>query len=75
MLYSTQNLTGVKENLGQFDDFFKLLTEVHQQQCKLLSEEEQYADNHWFENMDEMVLSFKHRVYSWVRENVEDKMT
>ena len=43
-----QNLTVVKENLGQLDDDFKLLTEVHQQHNKLLSAEEQYADNQWF---------------------------
>ena len=30
-LHSKQNLTVVKENLGQFDEVFKLLTEVHQQ--------------------------------------------
>ena len=35
-LHSKQNLTVVKENLGQFDEVFKLLTEVHQQHCKLL---------------------------------------
>ena len=40
LLYSKQNLTVVKGNLGQFDDVFKLLTQVHQQHCKLLSEEE-----------------------------------
>ena len=45
LLYSKQNLTVGKENLGQFDDFLKLMTEVHQQHCKLLSEEEQHADN------------------------------
>ena len=73
LLYSKQNLTVVKENLGQFDDIFKLLTEVHQQHCKLLSEEEQHADNQWFEDVDEMVFSFKHNVYNWVRENEEDK--
>ena len=36
-LHSKQNLTVVKENLGQFDEVFKLLTEVHQQHCKLLN--------------------------------------
>ena len=35
-LHSKQNLTVVKENLGYFDEVFKLLTEVHQQHCKLL---------------------------------------
>ena len=30
LLYSKQNLTVVKENLGQTDDIFKVLTEVHQ---------------------------------------------
>ena len=45
LLYSKLNLTAVKENLGQFDDVFKLLTEVHQQHQKLLSEKEQHADN------------------------------
>ena len=64
-------MTVVKENLGQFDDVFKLLTEVHQQHCKLLSEEKQYADNQWFEYVDE-VFSFKHHVYNLVRENKED---
>ena len=73
LLYSKQNLTVVKENLGQADDVFKLLTEVHQQNCKLLSEEEQHADNQWFEDVDEKVFSFKHRAYNWVRENEEDK--
>ena len=72
-LYSKQNLTVVKENLGQFDDVFKLLTEVHQQHCKLLSEEEQHTNNQWFEDVDGMVFSFKHRVYNWVRENKKDK--
>ena len=73
LLYSKQNLTVVKENLGQFDDVFKLLTEVDQQHCKLLSEEEQHADNQWFEDVDEMVFSFKQCVYNWVRKNEEDK--
>ena len=71
--YSKQNLTMVKENFRQLDDIFKLLTEVHQQQCKLLSEEEQHADNQWFADVDEMVFSFKHHVYNWVRENKKDK--
>ena len=70
LLYSKQNLTVVKENLGQFDDIFKLPTEVHQQQWKQLSEEEQHTDNQWFKGVDEMVFSFKHRVYNWVRENI-----
>ena len=43
LLYSKQNLTVVKENLGQFDYVFRLLTEVHHQHCQLLSEEEQHA--------------------------------
>ena len=73
LLHSKQNLIEVKENLGQFDDIFKLLTDVHQQHCKLLSEKEQDAGNQWFEDVDEMVFSFKPRVYNWVRENEEDK--
>ena len=31
--YSMQHLAVVKENLQQFDDAFKFLTEVHQQHC------------------------------------------
>ena len=73
LLYSKQNLTVVKENLGQFDDVFKLLTEVHQQHCKLLSEEEQHADNQGFEDVNEMVFSFKDCVYNLVRDNEKDK--
>ena len=39
--YSKQNLTVMKENLGQFDDVLQFLTQVQQQHCRLLSEEEQ----------------------------------
>ena len=56
LLYSKQSLTVVKENLGKFDDVFKLLTEVHKQYCKLLSEEEQHADNQWFEDVYEKMF-------------------
>ena len=45
LLYSKQTLTVLKEKLGQFNGVFKLLTEVHQQHSKLLSEVEQKADN------------------------------
>ena len=38
--YSKQNLTVMKENLGQFDDVLQFLTQVQQQHCRLLSEEE-----------------------------------
>ena len=38
-----------------------------------MSEEEQHADNQWLEDVDEMVFSFKHCVYNWVKENKEDK--
>ena len=62
LLYSKQTLTVLKEKLGQFNGVFKLLTEVHQQHSKLLSEVEQKADNLWFEYVDEMVFSFKHGV-------------
>ena len=62
LLYSKQNLTVVKKNLGQFDDAFKLLAEV-----------QKYTDNQWFEDVDEMLFSFKHHVYNRIRENEEDK--
>ena len=68
LLNSKQNLAVV-----MFDDVFKLLTEVYQQHYKLLSGEEEHADSQWFEDVDEMVFSFKHRVYILVRENEENK--
>ena len=71
LLYLKENLAMVEENFGQFS-VFKLLTEVHQQHCKLLSEEEQHTDR-GFDDVDEMVLSFKHCVYSWVREKEDNK--
>ena len=51
-LYSKQSFTVVKVNLGQFDDVFKLLTELHQQHCQLLSEEEEHADNQGFQDVN-----------------------
>ena len=55
------------EHLGQFDDVSKLLTEVHQQHCKLLSQEVQHADNQRYKDVDEMVFLFKQRRYNWLK--------
>ena len=71
LLYLKENLAMVEENLGQFS-VFELLTEVHQQHCKLLSEEKQHTDK-GFDDVDEMVLSFKQCVYNWVREKEDNK--
>ena len=38
---------------------------THQQHNKPLPDEEKYAHNQWFYDIDEKILSFKH---NWIRE-------
>ena len=66
LLYSKQNVTVVKESLGQFDDDLKLLTKAEILNCnsalRIAIRQGQHPDNQWFEDVDEMVFSFKHHI-------------
>ena len=44
---------------------FKMLVEIHEE---LETIDNQYKDKLWFEDIDQKVFSFKHKVHNWLRE-------
>ena len=63
--YSFQNGIAVKEELQQLNDMFKMLVEIHEE---LENIDDQYTEELWFEDIDQKVFSFKHKVHNWLRE-------
>ena len=68
LMYSSKNYMTVEEALAQFDYIFKQLLLVHQEYHSLLEDDEKLADEEWFEEVDERVFTFKHKVYNWLKE-------
>ena len=63
LLYSTKNSVTVEEELAQFDDLFKLLMKVHNKYLSIeLNMNEKEKQNNWFDEVDERVFSFKHKL-------------
>ena len=62
MLYSFTNASAVAEEMEQFNDMLKLLTAVNKEYQHLLTEDELLADSLWFEEQDEGIFSFKHKI-------------
>ena len=61
LMYSSRNYVTVEETLAQFHYIFKQLLLVHQEYHSLLEDDEKLADEEWFEEVDERVLTFKHK--------------
>ena len=53
---------------GEFNDMLKLLTAVNDEYQHLLSQDELFADSQWFEEQDERIFSFKHKIIKWLKE-------
>ena len=66
LLYSTKNQITVEESMVQFNDLFKMF-EPAQNQYLQLREEEDGADT-WFEDIDNCLFEFKHKIYNWLRD-------
>ena len=68
MLYSFTNASAVTEEMEQFNEMLKLLTAVNDEYQHLLTEDELLADSQWFEEQDERIFSFKHKIIKWLKE-------
>ena len=68
MLYSFTNASAVAEEMEQFNDMLKLFTAVNDEYQHLLKEDELLADSQWFEEQDERIFSFKHKIIKWLKE-------
>ena len=64
-MYSYQNSITVKEELAQLNNMFRMLVEIHEEQEGI---DEEYDDEIWFDDMDQKIFSFKHKVHNWLKE-------
>ena len=71
LLYSSSNHVDVKEELQQYSDLFKLLSTHHEEYCELLGLEEQRNEVAWFDDLEQDVLNFKHKIHSWLRDSAD----
>ena len=69
MTHSWVNITAVREEVDQFNDTIKLFMSAHEEYQCLLTDEEQIADSEWYDQFDEKVFSFKHKMVKWLKEN------
>ena len=68
LMYSSKNYVTLEEALARFDYIFKQLLLVYQEYHSLLRDDEKLADERWFEEVDERIFTFKHKVYNWLKE-------
>ena len=61
LIYSYQNSINVKEELAQLNDLFKMLVDIHEGFEQI---DKEYTDNIWFDDIDQKMLSFKHKVHN-----------
>ena len=68
LLYSAGDQVAVREELDQYSDLFKLVTNHHEEYCELLDAENLQHIKAWFDNLDQDVFNFQHIVHSWLKE-------
>ena len=68
MTYSWVNATAIREEMDQFNDTIKLFMSTHEGYQILLTDAEQAADSEWYDQFDEKVFSFKHKMVKWLKE-------
>ena len=64
LMYSSSNVTTVKEDTDQFDDHFKGLVYLHKEYVGLLPQEGFNEEDDWFETVNEVVFTQKHKIYN-----------
>ena len=57
--------------MKQYDDLLKLLLEFHGEYQVKLDDDQQKADDFWFDEVDQKFFTFKHSVHNYLRENEE----
>ena len=71
LMYSSSNVTTVKEETDHFNDQFKYLVSLQKEYVGLLPQEVFDEEDDWFETVDEVVFTQKHKIKNWIKE-VED---
>ena len=65
--YSWVNGTAIREEMDQFNDIINLFMSAHEEYQCLLTDEEQAADSVWYDQFNENVFSFKHKMVMWLK--------
>ena len=68
-MYSYQNSITVKEELAQLNDMFKMLVDIHEEFEQI---DKEYTDDIWFDDTEQKVLSLKHKVHNWLKEEEKE---
>ena len=58
----------MKEELGQYSDIFKLLSTYHEEYCELVDADDQKHQVNWFDDLDQDVFNFKHKIHNSLKE-------
>ena len=61
-MYSSSNVTTVKEETDQLNDQFKELVSLHKEYIGLLPQEKVNEEDDWFETVNEVVFTPKHKM-------------
>ena len=64
-MYSHQNSITVKEELAQLNNIFRILVDIHEEREEI---DEGYDDEIWFDELDQKIISFNHKVHNWLKE-------
>ena len=64
-----QNSITVKEELAQLNDMFKILVDIHEEFKQI---DKDYTNDIWFDNTYQKVLSFKHKMHNWLKEEEKE---
>ena len=64
-MYSHQNSITVKEELAQLNNMFTILVDIHEEREEI---DEGYDDEIWFDELDQKIISFNHKVHNWLKE-------
>ena len=67
MLYSFANASAVAEEMEQFDNMLKILLAANDEYQHLLKDDKFHANSQWFEEQDERIFSFKHKIIKWLK--------
>ena len=65
------NVRAVSEKFKQYDDFLKLFSGVQGEYHGKLDDDQQKADDFWFDEVDQKIFTFKHSVHNYLQENEE----
>ena len=63
------NVRAVSEEFKQYDDLLKLFSGVQSEYHRKLDDDQQKADDFWFDEVHQKIFTFKHSVHNYLREN------